>query len=395
MEALSFNVFEGYLITDANNQWFFYSGYVGEAGFIAASPMAFVYSLREPAGHIQDAGGHYFISQVISNGWIIVGYISNSGFNSTIIHQLYYILILFCIMAALSIVLIVPVLLRSMRPIRELSTVMDAVSAGDLSVRSAIATDDEIGRLSDIFNHMVENLQKNIDDRLAFEATEQRMKYNLHIAQFDSHFIYNTISTISALARGGRTDDIVVLNAALTQIMQNFLRVKTYDVTDTLEQEIKMVRQYWVIVNMRYDNYVNLIIDLPDELAMETIPKNIIQPLVENSLFHGLVNEENGEMHGEIVVKVRKKKDAIIITVADNGKGIDTTKLAILNELIQNDLAQGENVSLGKRGRHIGLYNISQRLAYIYKQSDCLRIESTPMGSVVSLHLPNSNLTTQ
>jgi sensor histidine kinase YesM len=385
--ALSLRTFNGYLITDSTGMIIFYTGNVDTAQLISTDPAALVSSLLNPNGYFRDSDGYYFMSMIASSGWIAAGYVGLRNFNITIMQQFYYMLILFLLMAILTIMLILPVTYHAMRPVKELSAVIDAVSLGDLSRRSTVATDDEIGRLSDVFNHMVESLQKNIDDRLAYEANEQHMKYNLLIAQFDSHFINNTLSTISALARRGRTDDIIIMNAALAHIMQNYLRVKTYDVTDTIGQEVDVVRQYWVIVNMRYDNHVNLVIDLPDELAQDMIPKNLIQPLVENSLFHGLVDEISGEMHGEIKVAVRKSDSAVIITVADNGKGIDADVLAILNEPVAAESWSQEN-----RGRHIGIHNIRQRLAHIYKQHDCIQISSSrdesAHGTVVTLVLP-------
>jgi len=380
--ALSFGVFERYLIYDSEGNLLFHTG-----NSYSASHSDSIYDfldLSEPSERISGLGGHYFVSQIENSGWIVAGYISHSNFNSAFIQQSISILLLFLLMSTFTITLTIPVIYRAMKPVKELSDVMGAVSYGDLSTRSAITTDDEIGKLSDIFNNMVESLQKNIDEKLAYETAEQRMKYNLLIAQFDSHFIYNTISSISALARKNRVDDIILLNTALTSLMQNYLRVKTHDVTDTIAQEIEMVQQYWIIANMRYDNHVNLVIDLPEELKNELIPKNLIQPLVENSLFHGLVNEDSGEMRGQINVSVIKNEDSIVIVVADNGKGIEPIKLAILN-----DSSLAENISKGKRGKHIGLHNIRQRLAYIYQQPDCMRIESTHLqGTTVTLVLP-------
>ena len=377
--ALSFGVFERYLVFDFEGKLLFYvgDGYSGNS-----DTLSYFFEHHDSVEYFSNSGGHYFVNRIASSEWIAVGHISRSNFNNAFIQQSVSILMLFLLMSALTIVLTVPITYRALRPIKELSTIMETVSLEDLNIRSEITTNDEIGRLSDIFNNMIESLQKNIDDKLAYEVAEQRMKYNLLIAQFDSHFVYNTISTISAFARKGRTDEIVVLNTALVQLMQNFLRVKTYDITDTIEHEIEMVRQYWIIVNMRYENHVNLIIDLPEELKTELIPKNLIQPLVENSLFHGLVDEESGEMHGEINVIVRKKEDAIVITVTDNGKGIEPIKLAILND---SDLAEG--IAKGKRGRHIGLHNIRQRLEHIYKQSGYMQIESSK-GTTITLVLP-------
>lgn len=145
------------------------------------------------------------------------------------------------------------------------------------------------------------------------------MIYNLLIAQIDTHFIYNTMSIINSFARQGKTQEIITANSALIKIMQNCLRVKTIDVTDTVEQEMDVVKQYWIIENMRYENEVELLWDIPKTLYKENIPKNLIQPIVENCLFHGLVDEETGVMMGTITVLMRKTDNYLQLRISDNG----------------------------------------------------------------------------
>ena len=143
-----------------------------------------------------------------------------------------------------------------------------------------------------------------------------------------------------------------------------------------------MVKQYWIIENMRYENEVELIWDVPETLYKENIPKNLIQPIVENCLFHGLVDEETGVMIGTITVLMRKTDNYLQLRISDNGCGFPPELLLFLNN-------PGEfTEKLNERGKHIGLANIRQRLHYIYgKEQDVISIYNDH-GAVVEMHLP-------
>ena len=204
---------------------------------------------------------------------------------------------------------------------------MQEVVKGNLNCYSSIQTDDEIGDLSNVYNKMIDSLNRHIETILRYQEKEQKMIYNLLIAQIDTHFIYNTMSIINSFARQGKTQEIITANSALIKIMQNCLRVKTIDVTDTVEQEMDVVKQYWIIENMRYENEVELLWDIPKTLYKENIPKNLIQPIVENCLFHGLVDEETGVMMGTITVLMRKTDNYLQLRISDNGCGFPSELL--------------------------------------------------------------------
>lgn len=121
---------------------------------------------------------------------------------------------------------------------------------------------------------------------------------------------------------------------------------------------------------------------MPETLYKENIPKNLIQPIVENCLFHGLVDEETGVMIGTITVLMRKTDNYLQLRISDNGCGFPPELLLFLNN-------PGEfTEKLNERGKHIGLANIRQRLHYIYgKEQDVISIYNDH-GAVVEMHLP-------
>ena len=326
-------------------------------------------------------GGYNFINASENGFWTLASYVSYNSLFVTFQSFLFSIIFLIVIMFILSVTLLTPTITSITKPVSRLASTMSKVAGGDLNVVSKIETDDEIEELSDVFNKMVDDLKEYILKLLEKENAEQRMKYSLLISQIDPHFIYNTMNTINYLARKERYQDIVTINSALIKIMQDRLRVNNIEVFDSVEYEIDIVKQYILIQRYRYGDNVNVQWEMDETPLDLQIPKNIIQPLVENALFHGLTDEEDGQIHGNITISIESMENIITIKVTDDGMGIDRKKLEELNQL-------KPSVERGQRGKHIGLANIRERLLYLYGNEDCIHIESTPRkGTSVTLKL--------
>ena len=227
---------------------------------------------------------------------------------------------------------------------------------------------DEIGLLESSFNKMIDDLKHSIEVIGEKEAKEQQIRFSLLVSQIDPHFIYNTINSINYLARKKRCEDIVTVNSALIAILKDRLRVNDIQITDTVANEMRIVNQYIVIEKFMYDGKLDVEWKIPSEFMEEQIPKNMIQPLVENSLFHGLIDEESGEFCGKIIISVYKnEKDNLVLSVEDDGGGMETEKLAEVKSMRFNP---------EDRGKKIGLSNIRGRLYYLYGNTDCMQIES-------------------
>lgn len=361
--------FDGLVITDFANTPFYEMGDIGNSYDI----------LPMPSGQ-ETEDGYYLTSGIYPAAWQLVGYISTASLMGEYWSIFLSVVALFSVFCLLTIFIAIPIMGHTLSPIRSLSDTMRRVSDGDTTAFAPIESKDEIGDLSRIFNDMLVSLNEHMERQIAFEASEQRMRYNLLLAQIDSHFIGNTMSSINSLARQGRTEDVVAVNTALLKIIQNNLRIRDLDITDTLAQEMEIVEQYWIISKIRQENQAELIWDIPDEVMEFCIPKNIIQPLVENCLFHGLIDEETGAVRGEIRVSAADLGSAVQICVRDNGRGIPPMMLEYLNK--PDDTLN----YLRERGRHIGIANIKQRLQYFYKQ-DCMHI-TCDHGTIVTITIP-------
>lgn len=267
------------------------------------------------------------------------------------------------------ILVMLALLINIVRPINTLSHTMASVINGNLNVRSDIRTGDEIEDLSNIFNSMTEQIKNYINREIESEKLKQHMKYSLLISQIDPHFIYNTMNTINYLARKGRCSDVIEVNSALIKIMQDRLRVREIEVFDTVAQEMDMVNQYFFIQQYRYQNRIRLEWHVDPSVMGLEIPKNIIQPLVENSYYHGFISDDSDEKKdGVISITIISDDRHIMITVVDNGTGMDEEHLAAL----RNHSAPPD----GSRGRHVGIRNIQERLSFLYKSDDFMKFES-------------------
>lgn len=378
VDTLSAGTFNSYLITDYTG-----SEFLSFYDTMPDGPSELFLSVSDT--YFKTSDGYYFVSPVESTGWLSIGFINHSTIISTYLATFLSAIILCVLLCVLALCILIPVIYRMTYPIKSLTDSFTVAASGDLTVRSKIESDNEIGELSNMFNDMVSNLSTHIENQIVYESNQQKLQYNLLIAQIDPHFIYNTMSIINVLARQNRTDDIVMINSALIKIMQNYLRIRALDVSDSVAQEIDMVQQYWIIQNMRYDNHVNLNIDVPQELLDASIPKNLIQPLVENALFHGLIDEDTGEMNGNIWIRIRREGNNLLIQIEDDGHGIDPERLQKLKAPLQPETTE----MLQPRGRHIGLSNIRRRLSYLFNNTNCVQVESTiNQGTIITLFLP-------
>ncbi len=273
-----------------------------------------------------------------------------------------------------------PTVNQFIKPLEALTFKMKEISKGNLKVKVKVTANDEVGILGETFNYMSGELENHIKKLVQKEKDEQTMKYSLLVSQIDPHFIYNTMNTITYLASKGRSDDVVEVNKAMIEILRDRLRIELNDVFDSIEQEINVVKKYLVIQSYRYEKIFKTKWSIDEDVLNEKIPKNIIQPLVENSLLHGIMKnkDENGEhLGGLIEVGIKKTEDRIRIYVYDNGVGIEKEKLMEI-----------ETVKM-PRGRNIGIRNIRERLGYIYQKDFSMDIFSElEMGTKITMNIP-------
>lgn len=323
-------------------------------------------------------GRDYFIANHYSaySGWRVVGVIPQSEFSDSIrpVYRALYI----CIAVCLLLVFLVSIRISATvtRPISKLSRLMAKAEGGDFSVRFSAIHRDEIGILGSSFNHMLEHIDELIHE--LYEEKQIRLEAQLKSLQeqIKPHFLYNTLDTISWMARAQGAMDVVQLIDALT----NMFRVGLSSGQDYIElrDEKKHVSNYLYIQKVRYKDRLQYSIEIPEEYDHFNVPKLILQPLVENSIYHGVKLKRTG---GLIRVTAQVENDTLYLRVWDDGAGISAERLA--------ELCQNQDAPRNERKGGFGLSYIAERIRLSYGSKYGIHIESEE-GSFteVTLSLP-------
>ncbi|WP_342563085.1 sensor histidine kinase [Paenibacillus sp. FSL R7-0345] len=267
-----------------------------------------------------------------------------------------------------------------------LSRQLNQVALGNLGIVSHIDGTDEIGQLSRQFNYMVSSINQLISQVIEsneknsrLEIAQREIKLKMMASQIHPHFLFNALESIRMNAHLKGEKEIANIVRLLGKLMRKNLEVGRERAP--LKEEIEMIRSYLEIQKFRYEDRLMYEINFDAKAAEVLIPPLIIQPLVENSVVHGLENKE-GTVH--VHVSVTMEEQEIKVRVTDDGIGMSEKRLAELQEVI----AKAEEE---ERGR-IGMRNVHQRLVLYYGERHGLRIVSEAgRGTEISFTLPNDS----
>ena len=268
----------------------------------------------------------------------------------------------------------------STRRIKTLAEQVRRVENGDLSVSCIVDSEDEIGELQNSFNFMVRRISLLVDERYNLGKNLKDMELRALQAQINPHFLYNTLDMIAwkAMASGNQeTVDIVVKLA-------RFYRLSLSNGSDflPLSDEVEHVRLFVELTNLCRSRNVQLITEVAPNIADYPIMKLILQPIIENSLFHGLY--ELSDREGVIRLTAEQIGSYVQIQIADNGIGIEKSKLAEL-------LAKKEKPVVNTKRGGYGIGNILERLRIYYDDRFTFQIESAILtGTTVTIRIPYS-----
>ena len=321
---------------------------------------------------------YYFIEPVQGLDFYMVGVLSQKNLNAELHTTFFFFMIVVLVCIILVSVMLIPVINNITRPLAKLASGMKAVSKGKLETEISIKSHDEIEYLADVFNGMVRDIKGLIEQSVLKEKREQQIQLRLLMAQINPHFIYNTLNTIIYLARAENTQDIIAVTRAFITILQTAIK-STPDAKISVREEMKDIDSYILILKYRYNNLVRVKWNVEESLLNCLIPKMLIYPLVENSVFHGIFPKTE---NGEITISVSGENDNVRIEIEDDGIGMSEDKIQALCRDIQTDF-------YNDNAEHIGMRNVNSRLKLLYHTG--LNIESTyGNGTKVWFILPRS-----
>lgn len=268
-------------------------------------------------------------------------------------------------------------------PITALSHIMAHPREKNRAVESPYMNrTDEIGTLYNQYQTMLEEnnhyIKSEYENKMILMDTQMKALES----QINAHFLYNTLEAINSLAEIEEAEDISVMALALGDMFR--YSIKTKGALVTLEKELAHVKNFVAIQQIRFDNGFRFEMDVPEELYSCRILKLILQPLVENALYHGLLHCNAGS---SIYLSARKENKIIYFTVKDDGVGMASETLEQLQKLLE------EKPKFGELSQHanesIGLKNINARIRLYYGEDYGLSVKSEQgCGTTVQIKIP-------
>ena len=240
----------------------------------------------------------------------------------------------------------------------------------------------ELQELGEQINQMADRLEMLIDQVRQKQDNLSKAELRTLQAQINPHFLYNTLDTIVWQAESGKGDEVV----QLTRNLSDFFRISLSAGADWIPvtQELKHVSAYLSIQKIRYRDILDYEVGMPDGLEEIYMLKLLLQPLVENALYHGIKNKRGG---GKITVRVSRQNRILTFVVADTGKGMTPEQLQQVEEMLREETPTSQ-AALEPGHTGFGLRNVDMRIRLYYKKQTGLIFQSGPEGTEVSFTLP-------
>jgi len=326
----------------------------------------------------RDSNTMVFAEPVPFIGGQVIGLVSQSDLYASLIPIRSTVITVSAVCLAALLTLGVMFSRRFTRPILDIMRLMAKVESGHLEPGPEASRKDELGRLTHGFNRMIERLQWFINDAYVGEIKRKQTELNALKTQIRPHYLYNTLEVIRMSAVSNDDDEVADMIHSLSNQLQYVIDYGEEWVT--LERELKHLKHYFHLIEVRFDRRIELHVDVKDEkLLRASILKLSIQPIVENAVLHGLRKRGN---KGSIQVSVERTGDlAMEVTILDNGVGMDEGKVAQLTRrLEQTETAPSKS---------IGVKNVHDRLRNACGEPYGISIESKPdIGTSVRLLIP-------
>lgn len=284
--------------------------------------------------------------------------------------------ILLAFVLLLVIVLTMMIVTGIIRPIQELSEVTRRISQGDFTARAEVETEDEVEALADSINSMTESIEGFVHKIKEDEGKMRRADLRLLQEQINPHFLYNTLDTIVWLIEGNDSDKAVNMVVSLSEFFRLVLsKGKEYI---TIQEEELHIKSYLKIQQVRYRDILEYEIRIDPRLYRYKILKLTLQPLVENSLYHGIKYKR---AKGIITVTGEMEEGRIRLRVEDNGVGMEPEELENLQAEIMKPCKD--------TGKGFGLANVNERIRMNFGSEYGMTIRSEAgKGTAVDILIP-------
>jgi two-component system sensor histidine kinase YesM len=276
-----------------------------------------------------------------------------------------------------------------MRPVMGLVMDMKKVGRRDMGFRIKVRSTNEVGLLACDINRVMDEMEDMARDMVSTQArlyeselSQKQAEFSALQSQINPHFLYNTLNCISSIGLEYGSREIAQITSCMSKIFRYSIRK---DELVRIREELECIQAYMNIISIRYENKFDMDIHVDEALLELRTPKMILQPIVENSVYHGLERMDAGgqlrvsgnvDVHGHVCFRI-----------TDTGKGMEPGELAALQAKL--NMENAEPAQNGQPGKSIGLSNIHNRLKLLFGEQYGITIESrSGQGTTVTLKLP-------
>lgn len=348
---------------------------VGDTGKIG-TVVDYMDQLKGEQGSFHQNGRIYIYQKVHKWNYYIISSIASIELYRPSIRTIGLMIWILLILIFVSYMIVKKVIQVAYEPLDRVVQKMDDVAAGTLTARiDAGYMGEDFIKLATGFNSMMEEIGVLMEQVKQEQHQIEQIRFNALQSQIKPHFLYNTLDCIHWQAVVDGNDEISTLVKALARYYRICLS-KGRDVIP-LEMEMEHVRNYMIIQNMRYDHIIGSEIHIREECKGAMIPKLTLQPLVENSIYHGIKVEEGKE--GSISLSAVRREDMVEITLADTGTGMTQGQIDEMNQhLSEYDESFG-----------YGVRNVNKRIELLYGRGYGLHYLKNALGGVtVEIRIP-------
>ena len=261
-------------------------------------------------------------------------------------------------------------------PIQKLRDSMKKVQEGDFSVSDVVVDSrNEIGSLTKSFDVMTRRIHELMDQNVRDQEEKRKSELKALQSQINPHFLYNTLDSIIWMAEGKKNEEVVLMTASLARLLRQ--SISNEDEVVPIANEIEYAKGYLTIQKMRYKDKLEFQIDVAQEIMHIHLIKLVLQPIIENAIYHGLKYKES---KGLLIVKGFLKDENVVIQIIDDGVGMDEETLSHIYE----------RHKVNYRSNGVGVYNVQRRLQLYYGEDYGITYESeVGKGTTATITIPS------
>lgn len=263
------------------------------------------------------------------------------------------------------------------QPVTGLVHDMKKVGEGKFDFRLKVRSTNEVGILAMEINSMMDRIEemtrkifKNQSRMYELEITKRKAEFSALQSQINPHFLYNTLNCISSIGLAYGSKEIAEISSCMSSIFRYSIR--SADLV-SIQEEVECIKAFLNIIAIRYRGKYSLNMDIDEAIMDMKTPKMVLQPIVENAIYHGLENNQHG---GELLIKgFLNENHDVCFSIFDSGVGIDPVKLEAINNKLK--IKYEEMIKDTDTASNIGLANINKRIRLLFGEKYGIQITST------------------